>query len=82
MGRGLSELQRYIVTKAATVGRLYTHDILQVVPDRGEHVTSSGVVGTYNMCDKPVGCERPYRGREAGVFPDGRALHIGTGPFH
>jgi hypothetical protein len=29
MGHGLSPLQRYIVTKAATVERLYYHDILQ-----------------------------------------------------
>src|SRR5262245_49634268 len=29
MGRGLSPLQRYIVTKAATVQRLYYADILQ-----------------------------------------------------
>jgi hypothetical protein len=29
MGRGLSDLQRYIVTKAASVERLYYHDILQ-----------------------------------------------------
>src|SRR5215813_8900497 len=25
----------------------------QVIPDRDEHVTPSGVVGTYNLCDKP-----------------------------
>jgi hypothetical protein len=29
MGRGLSPLQRYIVAKAATVDRLYYHDILE-----------------------------------------------------
>jgi hypothetical protein len=29
MGRGVSKLQRYIVTKAATVERLHYHTILQ-----------------------------------------------------
>jgi hypothetical protein len=40
----------------------------QVVPDRGEQVTPSGVVGTYNMCDKPCRMCAPLSGTWSGVF--------------
>jgi len=45
MARGLSDLQRYIVTKAATVERLYTHDILQ------EYYGWTSHIGTWHKRD-------------------------------
>ena len=67
MGHGLSPLQRYIVTKAATVARLYYHDILQEYygwqshrrPCHPWHGTSS--LGTQRFWPAEIGKQRYHQ---------------------